>query len=600
MNLTRIEERGITPLLPYLRKIDAIKTKVDLDTVLVFLMLWRIHPLISFAVDSGVRNSSVNILTLQAPSLLYPQQQYTGWPVPTDAWWETPGFELRDIPGMANDHRLTARLRAAQYYKRLNELAGYPPRHAEAAAVQALWVETELATWVRQDRPDPDPAGPEPVDLAALEAAYGGLPWRGFLQAAARKCARRGLRCAGALLDGAPRAAVQAPAFYARASAALAAWPPERWIPFLRTSAIRALAPYLGAAFGAAGLAPAAEVQGVRALPPRRAACVRAATAALPGLSDRLYVRRYLPPAAEAAGAEVLRYVREAFVARVAAAPWMDGATARLALAKARAMGVHLGGPAGSGAPALEGGPADPRDFFGNAQRADRAAVLRRLRLLEEPADRSRWPLVATSANAAYSERRNAVFLPAALLRPPLFGPALDMARNFGGVGAVVGHEMTHGFDSAGRRYDAEGEYAAWWDAASEARFLDGAACLRRLYGGFRIAGVGVAARRVLREAIADAGGAAVALGAYRAWHRAAHLGAPPPAAGERLFFAAFGQLWCDRGRRAHVRLEARGGDHAPGVFRCNGVASQSADFAAAFACRPGSPMNPPDKCAVW
>ena len=184
-------------------------------------------------------------------------------------------------------------------------------------------------------------------------------------------------------------------------------------------------------------------------------------------------------------------------------------------------------------------------------------------------------------------------------MQPPFFSPDYDMARNFGGVGAVIGHEMTHGFDSRGRRFDALGEYDAWWDPVSEARFQKRTDCLERLYGHLTIAGVSLAGHRVLGENIADAGGAAIALRAYRAWHKSAR-GTPPPPAGERLFFAAFGQLWCDKQRRQQARLQAQNEEHSPGVFRCNGVVSQNRDFAAAYACPPGSPMNPDNKCVVW
>ena len=601
MNVSRIEERGSSPLKPYLEMIQGISSREDLDNVLVFLMLWKIHPFIGLGVERGIRNATIHVLNLKNPTLFFPEDEYDGWPLPTEEWWNTAGFEHGDYVETQNRSNLQSRANAERYYKRINELAGYSSEQAEIAAVRSIWIETEFASWVYEDKKRAsasyDPAGPIPIDLNTLEERYPNLPWRSFFESFSQACAQRNLSCGNTALDGRANLVMHAPYFYSQLSDALTTHPPSRWIPFLRTATIHSLMPYLSSDFYSASLALVTEVQGIQELPPRQKICVGAASGALPALSERLYIDRYFPPAAQATGEEMLRFIKKEFVQRMAAVGWMDNATDHRALLKAQAMEMNLGGPKDR---FTLDSPVDAGDYFGNAQRSARLHMLKGMYVLDRKVERSHWSLPATAANAMYRVDQNAVFIPAAIMQPPFFSRTYDMARNFGGVGAVIGHEMTHGFDSRGRRFNAAGEFDDWWDPQSEARFLRRADCLQRLYGNFRIAGVLLAGRRVLGENIADAGGAAIALRAYRAWHRAAHGGAPPPPAGERLFFAAFGQLWCDKERRQQARLQALNEEHAPGVFRCNGVVSQNADFAAAFGCPAGSPMNPIDKCVVW
>ena len=417
MNLNLIEERGSTPLRPYLDKIESIQTKQDLDDALIFLMMWKIHPFIGLGVERGVRNATMHVLNIKDPTLFLPVQQYEGWPIPTDEWW-TAGLEHNDFSDMQNGSALHSRVKAVHYYKRINQLAGYSSEAAEVAAVRSIWTESEFAVWVTKDKArahaEYDPAGPVPIDLDTLESRYGSIPWRGFLQAFSSACLERNLSCANTALDGRTNIVMHAPLFYTQLSDALASRPPQRWIPFLRTATIHMLMPYLSSDFYSASLELVSEVQGVQSLPPRHKVCVGAASSALPMLSEKLYMQRYFPSDAQAKGEEMLRFMKAEFVERMAEVPWMDQATDRLALRKAEAMEMNLGGPATRFA--LDS-PVDPGNYFSNAQWADRLHILYGMHMLDRPVERSHWSMPATAANAMYSVDQNAVFIPAAIMQ---------------------------------------------------------------------------------------------------------------------------------------------------------------------------------------
>jgi putative endopeptidase len=191
---------------------------------------------------------------------------------------------------------------------------------------------------------------------------------------------------------------------------------------------------------------------------------------------------------------------------------------------------------------------------------------------------------------------------PAGILQPPFFRPGAPDAVTHGAIGMVMGHELTHGFDDQGRQYDARGNLADWWSPAVAAEFDRRAACVERQYGGYQaVEGVPLDGKLTLGENIADLGGLALSLAAYRA----SRAGRPPEPdvagfAPEQQLFLAYAQVWCSRAHPEEERTRARTDPHSPPRYRVNGVLANLPDFAQAFHCPAGSPMVRADRCQVW
>jgi len=216
--------------------------------------------------------------------------------------------------------------------------------------------------------------------------------------------------------------------------------------------------------------------------------------------------------------------------------------------------------------------------------------------------DRTEWPRQVYDVDAYYEVTANSAALPAAVLQPPFFGPDRAIAANLGGIGVVIGHELTHGFDDQGALFDGAGNLASWWDKQDAKRFEERGACVADLYSSFEAAPGGfVNGRLTLGENIADLGGVKLAFAAYRAMRRdAAKVYVADGFTEDQQFFLAMGQVWCSRDRPAEVQRQLIGDVHAPPKFRVYGSLRNLPAFTEAFACAPGTPMSPSRTCSVW
>jgi endothelin-converting enzyme/putative endopeptidase len=227
----------------------------------------------------------------------------------------------------------------------------------------------------------------------------------------------------------------------------------------------------------------------------------------------------------------------------------------------------------------------------------------RRLAKIGKPVDRSEWLIPPPTVNAYYNPRTNDINFPAGILQPPFYDPKLDAAANYGAIGSVMGHEMTHGFDDQGRKYDGEGNLHDWWTGADASAFEQRAACLVNEYGNFTAVGdLKVNGRLTLGENIADGGGVHLS---YAALEKALSGTSPPPIDGlmaPQRFFVAYAQAWCGNVRDQERRRLALIDPHSPNEFRVNGVVTNEPAFARAFSCPVGAPMAPPPEkvCRVW
>jgi endothelin-converting enzyme/putative endopeptidase len=225
----------------------------------------------------------------------------------------------------------------------------------------------------------------------------------------------------------------------------------------------------------------------------------------------------------------------------------------------------------------------------------------RQLRKIGTPVDRQEWDMTPPTVNAYYDPQNNDINFPAGILQLPFFDTDRDEAANYGAIGAVIGHEMTHGFDDEGHQYGIHGNLENWWRSADEAKFKQRSACLVAEYGHFTaVDDVAVNGELTLGENTADNGGIRLALAALK--KRLGKQQLPPVdgfAAGQR-FFISYAQTWCGDSRPEAARLQALTDPHSPVQFRVNGVVSNLAEFRKAFHCPVGKPMAPEKMCRVW
>ena len=239
-------------------------------------------------------------------------------------------------------------------------------------------------------------------------------------------------------------------------------------------------------------------------------------------------------------------------------------------------------------------------DPLGNDMRASEFEYERLLKKIGKPVDRTEWQMTPPTVNAYYDPQNNDINFPAGILQPPFFDLDMDDAVNYGGIGMVIGHELTHGFDDQGSQFDPKGNLKNWWTPTDQKEFDQREACLVKEYSSFSAAGVNENGKLTLGENTADNGGARIALMALEDVLTGKH---PPVIGGytpEQRFFLSFGQIWCENDREEAQRLQLQTDPHSLPKFRVNGVLVNMPEFQKAFSCKAGSKMAPENACHVW
>ena len=326
---------------------------------------------------------------------------------------------------------------------------------------------------------------------------------------------------------------------------------------------------------------------------PREEYCIRSTAAALPWPLSRAYVERAYAPQTDSAAKGLAAALRGAVDRNLGAVPWLDEATRSATRAKLAGMRIEVGAPGEW--PSMDGLTID-RDSFVAAHAAVAGFELRADVASIDTDDTKRWFLPPSTVNAAYSPTRNAVNIPAAILHAPFFDPAYHPAVQFGGMGSILGHELTHGFDDYGRLFDATGKLGDLWTKETESAFVAKTACLVDQYGAIEGApGVEIDGDLTLGENIADLGGVKLSYAAA----------APSTEEGGALtdaqaFFVGYAQLWCSNVRPEYAVTLLFVDPHAPDQARVNAVLQNLPEFREAFSCEAGSRMAPEKRCEVW
>jgi endothelin-converting enzyme/putative endopeptidase len=313
----------------------------------------------------------------------------------------------------------------------------------------------------------------------------------------------------------------------------------------------------------------------------------------------RRYVEEAFPPQARGRMLKLVAGIERALSRDIAGLDWMSGTTKKRALAKLEAVRNKIGYP--EKWRDYSGLRIERTGLLANSLRSSQHESEFELRKIGRPVDRMEWHMTPPTVNAYYNPLENNMNFPAGILQPPFFDFKIDDAVNFGGIGAVIGHELTHGFDDSGRQFDAEGNFVDWWTAEDGKEFERRSQCFIDQYAAYTaIDEVKLNGKLTLGENVADNGGlrlAFMALMETLEGKPAARIDGYTP---EQRFFLGWGQVWCLNMTPELSRLRAQTDPHSPGNFRVNGVVSNMPEFRQAFACKPGQAMVRENPCRVW
>lgn len=564
MDEAHIDELGVTPLEPFFTAIDEVAAPSDVMRLLGGFLRAGVDGLVHPIVNTDDRDSSRYVVYLEQ----------AGIGLPDEAYYRDPQHEA---------------IRAAYpaHVARMLTLAGvYAGDAASAAADRVMALETRIAAHHWDTVANRDAVKTYTlVDREGLAELTPGVDWDAYLEAAQAP--------AGAF----DQVIARQPDHLRSMSAALAEVDLAHWQDWLRWRVVHALAPYLGDAivgenfdfFGRT-------LSGVPQIRERWKRGVGLVEDALGEAVGQLYVERHFPPRAKERMLELVDNLVEAFRRDFTDLEWMGFQTRTEALAKLKAFTPKVGYPDGwRDYSALE---VVAEDLLGNVARASAFEVDRNLAKLGGPVDRDEWFMTPQTVNAYYNPGLNEIVFPAAILQPPFFDVDADDAVNYGGIGAVIGHELGHGFDDQGSQFDGQGNLRNWWTQADRENF-DGRA--QRLIAQFNelesrdAPGHKVNGALTVGENIGDLGGLTIGHAAYRISTEGAHAPVIDELTGDQRFFIGWARVWCGAAREAEaVRLLAID-PHAPMDLRANAVRNLT-EFHEAFDVTEGDGMWVPEK----
>jgi putative endopeptidase len=564
MDERRIEALGAAPIASDLAAIRAARDSFDLAALMGQDNTGFQASIFRLGIGSDAKDPDRYAIRVGQSGLGLPDRDY----------YLTPAFAAKKAAYQA-------------YVAKLLSLGGWSDPQASAAAVVDYETRIAEASWTRAERRDPDKTY-NPMSPAELQAAAPGFAWAPFLKAAGLADARR-------VVVAENTAVPKIGAIYA-----------ETPLPTLRAWAafhvIDAAAPYLSSAFATTRFDFRNRLlQGQKVERERWKRAVEFVDRGMGEAVGRVYVAKYFPPEAKAKIDALVGELRAALNQRIDRLDWMSPATKAKAHAKLALFTVKIAYPDKW----RDYSQVDvaPDDLVGD-QRAFLAFEWnRQARRLYDPVDRGEWGMTPQTVNAYYNPTMNEIVFPAAILAPPYFDPGADAAANYGGVGAVIGHEMTHGFDDEGRKFDGTGRLVDWWTADDAAKFEAEAKKLNAQYDTYSpFPGVHVKGDQTTGENIADLGGILIALDAY---HNSLH-GQPAPVidglTGDQRFFLAYAQSWRDKRREDAVRDLLVRDVHSPEVYRVNGVVRNVDAWYASFAVKPGQALYlaTGDRVRIW
>jgi putative endopeptidase len=566
MDEPAIEKLGFQPIAPLLDAIAALQDKAGLGALLARLHLDADSILFEFGANQDLDDAESVIAFATAGGL---------------------GLPDRDDYTRTDDKSAQIRARYVEHLRNLFVLLGDPAEEAQAQATAVMRLETALAkaSLTVVEKRDPRRLK-HPYRRRGLQQLMPTFDWDAYL---------RGLGIAGV-----DRFNVSEPKFYAALDRQLRSVPLDELKAYLRAHVAVAKAPSLSSAFVNESFAfYGRTLRGVEKLKPRWKRCVEMVDGQLGEALGQEFVARTFPPELKAKTLQMTRRIEEAMEAEIRKLDWMSAATKQRALEKLHAVANKVGYPERW----RDYGPVEIHrdDFAGNVARATRFESQRILGKIGKPLDRGEWGMTPPTVNAYYDPQMNDINFPAGILQPPLYDARLDDAPNYGNTGATIGHELTHGFDDEGRRFDARGNLKDWWTLADARAFEARAQCVIDQYSQYTaIDEIRINGQLTAGEDIADLGGTLLAYLAWKSATAGQALASRDGFSPDQRFFIGNGQWGCENVRPEHAREQALSDPHSPARYRVNGVVSNLPEFARAFSCKSGDAMVRARPCTIW
>jgi putative endopeptidase len=566
MDVPAINARGLTPLRTELDRIRDLSDKSQLAAEVAHLHRSGMSTVFEFGSGQDFKNSSEVIAQADQGGLGLPDRDYY---LKTDA----KSAEIRD--------------KYLAHVQRMLELAGEPADRAKADAQTVMKIETDLAkgSLDRVSRRDPEKVyhRMSKQELAALNPAF---RWNQYFTD-----------------SGAPAFQdinVASPDFFKAMNGAIESASLDDWKTYLRwhllhSEAALLPAPFVDENFNFYGKT----LTGAKEQRPRWKRCVDFTDNQLGEALGQKFVERTFGAEGKERTLKMVAALEKALGQDIEKVSWMTPPTKQQAQIKLKAITNKIGYPdKWRDYSSVEIKRDDP---VGNGIRADQFEFQRQLNKIGQPVDRLEWNMTPPTVNAYYDPLMNNINFPAGILQPPFYDNNADDAINFGGIGMVIGHELTHGFDDQGRQFDAQGNLRDWWTPADAKAFQEREACIADEYANFTpVPGVHLNGKLTLGENTADNGGVRIALMALLNTIGSQNQKKIDGFTPEQRFFLSFGQIWCENQREEGLRLRAQTDPHSPGKERVNGVVRNMPEFQKAFACKAGQPVVAPNACRVW
>ncbi len=473
----------------------------------------------------------------------------------------------------------------AAYSAHVGRMLALVKQPAEGAA-DVVAIETELAkvTKTRTEARD-IPASYNPTDLGALGTQVKSIDWPTYFK-------RQGIKPSAKIVVGTPK-------FFDAIDGLRTKYKPAQWAHYFTYHVLAEAAPTLPKAFDDEAFELTKLLSGVEKQPDRYKRCIDATTMALGEVLGKQYADRYFPADAKATAISNFDAIIASLHDDIGTLDWMSEATRQLGAGKLAKIVKMIGYP--DRWRAYDFG-VKRDDFAGNALRARTFEVHRQTSKAGKPWDRTEWGMNSFTVNAYYEPTGNLTAMPAGILQPPFFGKDRGIAANMGGIGMVMGHELTHGFDDQGAQFDLDGNLKNWWQDADKKQFDAKGTCVADQYSTFEVMPKGfINGRLTLGENIADLGGVKMAFHGYRNLRKGADKQVVADGFTEdQQFFLGVGQAWCGKDRPAEAQKRLTTDPHSPPKFRVYGALRNLPEFAKAFSCPAGTPMNPAKSCQVW
>ena len=566
MDEAAVEAQGLTPLKGELDAIDKIASVTALQAEIARLQMYGVNAVFNFGSDQDRKNASEVIAGAYQGGL---------------------GLPDRDYYTKTDDESKKLRDQYVAHVTKMFALAGDDPAKAAAHAKDVMALETKLAeaSMTRVERRDPDKTYNR-KSLAELAKLTPNFSWTGYLKD----------------LASPPVAAINIgqPKYFEAVNKELVATPLPVWKTYLRWHLLHAAAPSLSKKFVDENFDFYGKtLQGTPENEVRWKRCVSSTDEAIGFALGKAYVRDYFPPEAKARADAMVKDLIAALRADLATLPWMGETTRKAALAKLDHFDPKIGYPSkwrDYSALKIDRGP-----YVLNLQRADEFEFRRDLAKIGKPVDKTEWDMSPPTVNAYYNPQKNEIVFPAGILQPPFFDGKADDAVNYGAMGSVIGHEMTHGFDDQGRKFDAAGNMVEWWTPEDLKNYQARSKCIEDQYDSYVSDGQHVNGKLVLGEATADLGGLAIAYRAYQMSRQGKPAVAPIDGlTDDQRLFLAWARVWAANVRPELSKLLMNTNPHPLPQFRAIGPPSTLPEFAKAFSCKPGDPMVRKDQCQIW